>query len=44
MKRLFLHSWESRFDYAWEGRRWTFSAKSELPEEFERALFSTSGP
>lgn len=37
-KRLFLHSAETRLQYTWAGRTWTFAAKAPLPEEF-RLLF-----
>ena len=33
-KRLFLHSLATRFDYAWKGRTFAFSAKAPLPAEF----------
>jgi len=33
-KRLFLHSLETRFDYAHEGRARAFAAKAELPAAF----------
>ncbi|MBX7123674.1 MAG: RNA pseudouridine synthase [Opitutaceae bacterium] len=37
LKRLFLHSSETSFDYEWAGRTWRFSAHAELPEAFEDA-------
>lgn len=37
LKRLFLHSSETSFDYEWAGRTWRFSAHAELPEAFEEA-------
>ena len=33
-KRLFLHSFETQFEYAHEGRAHTFSARAELPAVF----------
>lgn len=38
MKRLFLHSMTTSFEYEWEGRRHEFSATAPLPEEFEKFL------
>ena len=38
VKRLFLHSMTTRFEYEWEGRRHVFSATAPLPEEFEKFL------
>lgn len=35
-KRLFLHSLETRFDYAVGGRMVSFTARAELPKEFEQ--------
>jgi 23S rRNA-/tRNA-specific pseudouridylate synthase len=35
-KRMFLHSFETEFDYEFMGRRWSFAAKAALPEEFEK--------
>ncbi|MBP7142836.1 MAG: RNA pseudouridine synthase [Opitutaceae bacterium] len=37
LKRLFLHSSETTFDYEWAGRTWRFSARADLPEAFEEA-------
>lgn len=37
-KRLFLHSMETSFDYEFRGRKSTFAAKADLPEEFEKFL------
>jgi tRNA pseudouridine65 synthase len=37
-KRLFLHSLETRFDYEWKGRNFTFAAKAPPPPEFAAAL------
>ncbi|PTY04867.1 RNA pseudouridine synthase [Opitutaceae bacterium EW11] len=34
-KRLFLHSFETQFDYAWAGRTHSFSARADLPKEFD---------
>jgi len=36
-KRLFLHSLETRFEYALGGKTFSFSAKAELPKEFTKA-------
>jgi 23S rRNA-/tRNA-specific pseudouridylate synthase len=33
-KRLFLHSYETRFTYQWKEQQFTFSAKAPLPPEF----------
>jgi 23S rRNA-/tRNA-specific pseudouridylate synthase len=33
-KRLFLHSLQTRFDYEWHGRRFSFTALAPLPGEF----------
>lgn len=38
LKRLFLHSLETEFDYEYQGRRCHFAAKAPLPEEFAAAL------
>ena len=38
VKRLFLHSMTTRFEYAWKGQRHVFSATAPLPEEFEKFL------
>ena len=40
-KRLFLHSLETAFSYAWAGRNWDFAARAELPAEFARVLSQT---
>lgn len=37
-KRLFLHSQETGFEYEFQGRRRTFSARAPLPAEFEKFL------
>lgn len=37
-KRLFLHSFETTFDYEWMGKKHRFSATSPLPEEFQQLL------
>jgi tRNA pseudouridine65 synthase len=37
-KRLFLHSMETTFDYAFRGRQFSFTAKAPTPEEFEQFL------
>ncbi len=37
-KRLFLHSLETQVRYRWAGRDWSFSARAELPPEFDAAL------
>ena len=37
-KRLFLHSLETRFDYAWAGRSNSFTARAPIPESFTSAL------
>lgn len=38
VKRLFLHSMATSFEYEWEGRRHGFSATAPLPDEFEKFL------
>jgi len=38
VKRLFLHSLKTRFEYDFGGRPFAFSATAPLPEEFERFL------
>ncbi len=38
IKRLFLHSLETHFDYDFAGRSHTFAAKAPLPPEFEAYL------
>jgi 23S rRNA-/tRNA-specific pseudouridylate synthase len=38
LKRLFLHSLETRFNYELAGRSFTFAASAPLPEEFAAAL------
>jgi 23S rRNA-/tRNA-specific pseudouridylate synthase len=38
VKRLFLHSMTTRFDYDFGGRRHSFSATAPLPAEFEKFL------
>ena len=38
LKRLFLHSLETSFDYEFGGRSFHFSARASLPEEFETVL------
>jgi len=40
LKRLFLHSLETRFGYEWKNRTFEFTAKAPLPEEFTAALDS----
>jgi 23S rRNA-/tRNA-specific pseudouridylate synthase len=37
-KRLFLHSLETSFAYAWHGKEFDFAAKAPLPAEFEACL------
>lgn len=37
-KRMFLHSFETRFTYTWKGRTFAFAARAELPAEFRAAL------
>lgn len=37
-KRLFLHSLETSFTYAWHGKDYAFAAKAPLPAEFETWL------
>jgi 23S rRNA-/tRNA-specific pseudouridylate synthase len=39
-KRLFLHSLETAFTYAWAGRTHAFAAHAALPAEFGGALGS----
>lgn len=34
-QRMFLHSFETSFDYEWNGRKFGFLARAPLPEEFE---------
>lgn len=36
LKRLFLHSLETGFDYELDGKRWSFRAAAPLPAEFTR--------
>jgi len=36
LKRMFLHSVATSFDYEWRGRQSSFSAEASLPEEFLR--------
>ena len=38
LKRLFLHSWETNFDYEFGGRPFHFAARAPLPEEFDTVL------
>lgn len=38
VKRLFLHSMTTRFEYEWKGGRHLFAATAPLPEEFEKFL------
>ena len=38
LKRMFLHSLETQVRYSWAGRDHSFSARAELPAEFEAAL------
>jgi 23S rRNA-/tRNA-specific pseudouridylate synthase len=38
LKRLFLHSLETSFDYEFGGRPHHFAARAPLPEEFETVL------
>ncbi len=38
VKRMYLHSHATAFDYDWVGRRWSFSAVAETPAEFLAAL------
>ncbi len=35
-KRLFLHSLETRFDYEWAGKTFSFAAQAATPPEFKR--------
>jgi 23S rRNA-/tRNA-specific pseudouridylate synthase len=44
LKRLFLHSLESRFSYELAGRSFTFEASAPLPEEFAAALEVGASP
>ncbi len=37
-KRLFLHSYETNFDYEWQGKKFHFSATAPLPAEFAQLL------
>lgn len=37
-KRLFLHSAETGFDYEFGGKRFVFSARAELPAEFQEVV------
>lgn len=37
-KRLFLHSFETTFEYEFKGKKFSFSARAPLPEEFEKFL------
>ncbi|HVU34139.1 MAG TPA: RNA pseudouridine synthase [Opitutaceae bacterium] len=37
-KRMFLHSFETTFEYDWRGRRFAFSARAPLPPEFVQFL------
>lgn len=37
-KRLFLHSYQTRFDYEWAGKKHTFSATAPLPPEFGQMI------
>ena len=37
-KRLFLHSLETSFEYAFKGQTHSFAARAPLPSEFEAAL------
>lgn len=34
LKRMFLHSLETNFEYAYQGRNYTFAARADLPEKF----------
>lgn len=38
VKRLFLHSMTTRFEYEWKGKRNLFTATAPLPPEFEKFL------
>ncbi|HVU23939.1 MAG TPA: RNA pseudouridine synthase [Opitutus sp.] len=40
VKRMFLHSLETRCRYEWHGREFTFKAHAPLPPEFDAALRS----
>ncbi|CAM2806705.1 RluA family pseudouridine synthase [Rariglobus hedericola] len=37
-KRLFLHSYQTTFDYEWQGKKFNFTATAPLPEEFAQLL------
>jgi 23S rRNA-/tRNA-specific pseudouridylate synthase len=37
-KRLFLHSYQTNFDYEWQGKKFHFTATAPLPEEFAQLL------
>ncbi|MBC8040634.1 MAG: RNA pseudouridine synthase [Opitutaceae bacterium] len=37
-KRLFLHSYETTFDYDWLGKKFHFTATAPLPDEFAQLL------
>jgi len=37
-KRLFLHSYETSFDYEWQGKKFHFAATAPLPAEFAQLL------
>lgn len=38
LKRLFLHSLESSFDYEFRGKTFSFSARASVPRDFEKFL------
>lgn len=38
LKRLFLHSYSTTFDYEWGGKKFRFEASAPLPPEFEQLL------
>lgn len=38
LKRLFLHSYSTSFDYEWAGKKHRFSATAPLPDDFTRLL------
>jgi 23S rRNA-/tRNA-specific pseudouridylate synthase len=38
VKRLFLHSFETDFTYEWKGRKFSFAARADSPEEFRAFL------
>lgn len=38
LKRLFLHSYQTTFDYEWAGKKFKFTATAPLPEEFLKVL------